>query len=175
VCAAISSRLAFRRWAAEQLRAAYWRSPPRCAAPHFWSAGWRPPVAPAPPRNRNSLCVVASRTMKLSRSLSPALQAARELADPDGSNPETAASSTASIASAAADCAAAAAAASSAHCAPAAASCTASAPSGGKLYAGTMCCSVFLVEDIESRQADVRDFLLSEEYRCGVLRRYIAS
>ena len=98
-----------------------------------------------------------------------------ELADPDGSNPETAASSTASTASAAADCAAAAPAASSAHCAPAAASCTASAPSGGKLYAGTMCCSVFLVEDIESRQADVRDFLLSEEYRCGVLRRYIAS
>jgi hypothetical protein len=39
--------------------------------------------------------------------------------------------------------------------------------------AGTMCSSVFFVEDIESRQADVRDFLLSEDYRSGVLRRTI--
>ena len=38
-----------------------------------------------------------------------------------------------------------------------------------------MCSGVFLLEDIESRQADVRDFLLSEDYRCGVLRRYMAS
>jgi hypothetical protein len=38
-----------------------------------------------------------------------------------------------------------------------------------------MCSSVFLVEDIESRQADVRDFLLGEDYRRGVLRRYISS
>jgi hypothetical protein len=49
-----------------------------------------------------------------------------------------------------------------------------SAPSGSKLYA--VCSDVFLVEDMESRQADVRDFFLIESnYRCGVLRRYIAS
>ena len=38
-----------------------------------------------------------------------------------------------------------------------------------------MCSSVFIVEDIESRQADVRDFFLTESnYRCRVLRRCIA-
>jgi len=37
-----------------------------------------------------------------------------------------------------------------------------------------MCSGGFLVEDIESRQTDVRDFFLTESnYRCGVLRRYI--
>ena len=38
-----------------------------------------------------------------------------------------------------------------------------------------MCSGVFIVEDIESRQADVRDFFLTESnYRCRVLRRCIA-
>jgi hypothetical protein len=111
-----------------------------------------------------------------------------ELADPDGSNPYTAAASaSSSAASAAADRAATAAsvhgAASAACVGTASAACvgraasaaSVSAPSGGKLYAGPMCSSVFLVEDIEGRQTDVRDFLLSKEYRCGVLSRYIAS
>ena len=38
-------------------------------------------------------------------------------------------------------------------------------------YRYAACTGHFLVEDKESRQADVRDFLLSEDYRCGVLRR----
>ena len=38
-----------------------------------------------------------------------------------------------------------------------------------------MCSGVFVVEDIESRQADIRDFFLTESnYRCRVLRRCIA-
>jgi hypothetical protein len=131
---------------------------------------------------------IASRTMKLSRGLS-LLRRLLQLADPDTCNPDTAAASaSSSAASASSDCAAAAA---SVRCAASAAGvdCTASAacvgcaasaasvsaPSGSNLYAGTMCSSVFLVEDIESRQADVRDFLLSEDNRCGVLRRYIAN
>jgi len=45
----------------------------------------------------------------------------------------------------------------------------------GKLYAGTMCSGVFVVEDIESRQADVRNFFFTKSnYRCRVLRRRIA-
>jgi len=56
-----------------------------------------------------------------------------------------------------------------------AASLFAAALLGSKLCAGTMCSSVFLVEHIESRQADVRHFLLTEDCRCGVLRRQIAS
>jgi hypothetical protein len=69
------------------------------------------------------------------------------------------------------DCAASAA---CACCAASAAAASVSAPSGSKLYAGMMCSGAFLVEDIESRQADVRDFLLSEDYASGVLRRGIA-
>jgi len=38
-----------------------------------------------------------------------------------------------------------------------------------------MCSGVFIVEDIESRETDVRDFFLTERnYRCRVLRRCIA-
>jgi hypothetical protein len=46
----------------------------------------------------------------------------------------------------------------------------------GKLYAGPGCSGVFLVEDIERCQADVRDFLLTESdlvTHSGVLSRYI--
>jgi|SRR3984893_7806107 len=55
---------------------------------------------------------------------------------------------------------------------------TASTASPRELHAGLRCSGVFLVEDIESRQADVRDFLLTESNhgtRCGVLRCYISS
>src|SRR4029077_14725841 len=114
----------------------------------------------------------------------------RPLADPDTSNPDTAAASAASsAASASSDCAAAAASvhgaasaacvdraasAACAGCAASAAAASVSAPSGSKLYAGMMCSGAFLVEDIEIRQADVRDCLLSEDYASGVLRRGIA-
>jgi hypothetical protein len=38
-----------------------------------------------------------------------------------------------------------------------------------------MCFGVFIVEDIEGRQADIRNFFLIESnYRCGSLRRCIA-
>ena len=50
---------------------------------------------------------------------------------------------------------------------------TPSTASPRELHAGLRCSGVFLVEDIESRQADVRDFLLTESNhgtRCGVLR-----
>jgi hypothetical protein len=43
----------------------------------------------------------------------------------------------------------------------------------GKLYAVAR--YVFLVEDKECAQADVRQFLLSEDYRCRGLCRYIGS
>ena len=106
----------------------------------------------------------------------------RGLADADTCNPDTTASTASSSAAAAAShCAAAAASVHGAAAAAAAASAHCTAPaatstrSGSKVYAGTMRSGVFLVEDIESRQADVRDFLLSEDYRCGVLLRYIAS
>ena len=36
------------------------------------------------------------------------------------------------------------------------------------------CSGVFLVEDIEGRQADVRDFLLGEDYRRSFMSRYVA-
>jgi hypothetical protein len=64
---------------------------------------------------------------------------------------------------------AAAAAASSATASSAAASVAAPSVSGSNPYA--TCSGHFLVEDKEGRQANVRDFLLSEDYRCGVLRR----
>jgi hypothetical protein len=45
----------------------------------------------------------------------------------------------------------------------------------GKLQAGTMCSGVFIVEDIKSRQADVRDFFLAKgDNWCCVLGRYSA-
>jgi hypothetical protein len=50
---------------------------------------------------------------------------------------------------------------------------TASAASPRKLHAGLRCSGVFLVEDIEGRQADVGNFLLAERNhrtRCDVLR-----
>jgi hypothetical protein len=59
------------------------------------------------------------------------------------------------------------AAASSATASSAAASVAAPSVSGSNPYAA--CSGHFLVENKESRQADVRDFLLSEDYRCGVL------
>jgi hypothetical protein len=106
----------------------------------------------------------------------------RELADPNACDPNTAAAATASAAAATATsaaaasmaapstaCVAAAAAASSATASSAAASVAAPSVSGSNPYA--TCSGHFLVEDKESRQADVRDFLLSEDYRCGVLRR----
>src|SRR3974377_279054 len=64
----------------------------------------------------------------------------------------------------------------------AAASCASSAPTaasaavGCKSYALAELGFVFLVEDIERRQADVSDFLLTESNyrkRCGLLQRYI--
>src|SRR6476646_4272767 len=67
-----------------------------------------------------------------------------------------------------------AAAASAASVAASAAS-AAVAASPGNLYAGFRC-SVFLVEDIESRQADISDLFFTESYfvaSCGVLRRHI--
>jgi hypothetical protein len=50
----------------------------------------------------------------------------------------------------------------------------AAASASGKLYAG--CAGILFVEDIKRRQADVRDFLLTESdfvTHSGVLRRYI--
>ena len=97
----------------------------------------------------------------------------RELADPDRADPKTAAAATSaatSAPSAAASCATASSATtSSATTSSSAASVAAPSMSGSKPYAA--CSGHFLVEDKESRQADVRDFLLSEYYRCGVLRR----
>jgi hypothetical protein len=105
----------------------------------------------------------------------------RELADPNACDPNTAAAAAASAAAATATsaaasmaapstaCVAAAAAASSATASSAAASVAAPSVSGSNPYAAGS--GHFLVEDKESRQADVRDFLLSEDYRCGVLRR----
>jgi hypothetical protein len=93
------------------------------------------------------------------------------------SNPYTAAAAAATAARAASGAASTrpgAASAACAGCAASAAAASVSAPSGSKLYAGMMCSGAFLVEDIESRQADVRDFLLSEDYASGVLRRGIA-
>jgi hypothetical protein len=101
----------------------------------------------------------------------------RELADPNACDPNTAAapaaatatSAAASMAAPSTACVAAAAAASSATASSAAASVAAPSVSGRNPYA--TCSGHFLVEDKESRQADVRDFLLSEDYRRGVLRR----
>jgi hypothetical protein len=62
--------------------------------------------------------------------------------------------------------AAAAAAAATATASPAASAATSAAATSttpGDFFAELMCCSVFLVEDIERRQADVRDFLLTEK------------
>ena len=106
----------------------------------------------------------------LSRSLNRLRRLLEELADPDGPNPETAASSAASAtSSSAASATSPPAAASSAAASSAAASMAAPSASGSKPYAA--CSGIFLIEDIEGRQADVRYFLLSEDHRCGVLRR----
>jgi hypothetical protein len=64
--------------------------------------------------------------------------------------------------------AAAAAAITAATASPAASAATAAAAAAtsttpGDFLAELMCCSVFLVEDIKRRQADVRDFLLTEK------------
>jgi hypothetical protein len=132
--------------------------------------------------NGNSRQIVAgSRAGGLSRG-----DKRRELADPNACDPNTAAAAAASAAAATATsaaasmaapstaCVAAAAAASSATASSAttssaAASVAAPSVSGSNPYA--TCSGHFLVEDKESRQADVRDFLLSEDYRRGVLRR----
>jgi hypothetical protein len=106
------------------------------------------------------------------------------LADLDWSDPETAAAAAAITATpTAAAPSGAASAAVSAATAPASAVPTTAVPTtavptlGGELYAGRMCSrGVFLVEDIEGRQADVEDFFLAESNyvtRCSVLRRYI--
>jgi TPP-dependent trihydroxycyclohexane-1,2-dione (THcHDO) dehydratase len=100
------------------------------------------------------------------------------LADLDRSDPETAAATAAITATptAAAPPGAASAAASAAAAAASAVPATAVPTFGGELYAGRMCSGVFLVEDIESRQADVEDLFLTESNyvtRCSVLRRYI--
>jgi len=62
--------------------------------------------------------------------------------------------------------------------APAAAAPAAAAPAtpGSDFFADLRRCSVFLVENVECRQADVRDFLLTEKdfvSRRGILRPYI--
>ena len=69
-----------------------------------------------------------------------------------------------------------AAAATSAPTSAASAASATAAASPGKLYGGLGCSDIFLVEDIERSQADIRDFLFTESYfvaRCGVLRRRI--
>jgi hypothetical protein len=81
------------------------------------------------------------------------------------------------LASAASTAAASTASAASPGTASAASPGTASAASPpGKFFADFRCSGVLLVEDIECRQADVRDFLLTESdfvTRCGVPRRYV--
>ena len=104
----------------------------------------------------------------------------QKLADPNACDPKTAAAAAAATATSAAAAmaapstaaAASSATASSATTSSAAASVAAPSVSGSNPYAA--CSGHFLVEDKESRQADVRDFLLSEDYRCGVLRRNTA-
>jgi hypothetical protein len=66
-------------------------------------------------------------------------------------------------AAAAAAAAATATAATASPAASAATSAAATSTTPGDFFAELMCCSVFLVEDIERRQADVRDFLLTEK------------
>jgi hypothetical protein len=59
---------------------------------------------------------------------------------------------------------------------PATASAASAASPPGKFFADFRCSGVLLVEDIECRQADVRDFLLTESdfvTRYGVPRRYV--
>jgi hypothetical protein len=63
----------------------------------------------------------------------------------------------------AAAAAAAAAAATASPAASAATSAAATSTTPGDFFAELRRCSVFLVEDIERRQADVRDFLLTEK------------
>jgi hypothetical protein len=77
----------------------------------------------------------------------------------------TATSAAAAMAAPSTAAAASSATASSATTSSAAASVAAPSVSGSNPYAA--CSGHFLVEDKESRQADVRDFLLSEDYRCG--------
>ena len=89
------------------------------------------------------------------------------------------ASGLASAASPATASAASPATASAASPATASAASPATAPAAsppGNFFADFRCSGVLLVEDIERRQADVRDFLLTESdfvTRCGVPRRYI--
>ena len=102
----------------------------------------------------------------------------QKLADPNACDPKTAAAAATATCAAAAmaapstAAAASSATATSATTSSAAASVAAPSVSGSNPYAA--CSSHFPVEDKESRQADVRDFLLSEDYRCGVLRRNTA-
>jgi len=70
-------------------------------------------------------------------------------------------------------CAACGTAASAVSCAASATLPGPTARSLGKLQAGTTCSGVFVVKDIESRQANVRDFFLIES-NCHVLRQCIA-
>jgi hypothetical protein len=98
-----------------------------------------------------------------------AFQIRCSLADLNRSNPHTAASAAAVAAtsapatssSAASAAAAAAAVAAAAASAPRMATAAVSAL-GGELYAGRMCSGDFLVEDIEGRQAHIKDFFLAE-------------
>lgn len=124
---------------------------------------------------RRAIALVSAKLTWLKRS-----QVLRSrLADPNTCNPKTAAatatsatSSAASVAAPSTAAAASSATASSATTSSAAASVAAPSVSGSNPYAA--CSGHFLLEDKESRQADVRDFLLSEDYRCSVLRRNTA-
>jgi hypothetical protein len=103
------------------------------------------------------------------------------LADPDRSEPETAAATAAITATPTAaappGAASAASAAVSAAAAPSSAVAATAVPTlGGELYSGRMCSGVFLVEDIEGRQADVENLFLTERHymtRCSVLSRHV--
>jgi hypothetical protein len=110
------------------------------------------------------------------------------LADPERSNPDTAASTAAVAATSAAAAPSSAASATSAAASAAAPSSAvpattvtattvpATVPVARELYAERMCSGVFLVEDIEGPQADVEDFFLAKsDYvtRCSVLLGYI--
>src|SRR5262249_17857853 len=110
--------------------------------------------------------------------LGPQISRVRRLTDSDRSNPKTAtaAASATSAASSAASVAAASAAsrgaASRSAASPAASVPAPSAGSSSNPYAAYS--GVFLFEDIEGRQANVRDFPLGEDYRRSFMRRYIA-
>jgi hypothetical protein len=101
----------------------------------------------------------------------------QKLADPNACDPKTAAAAATSAATSAAASMAAPSTAAAASSTTASSATTSSAaasvaaPSLSSSNPHAACSGHFLVEDKESRQADVRDFLLTEDYRCGVLRR----